>query len=247
MSREESSEEVRLSVLGMSCAGCVSAVEGALSSVPGVTSVSVNFADHSAQVKGHADPDQLVRAVKDAGYDAALVVGLEDPAEEEERELQRYRELMKKAAVAGGFGALLMIMEYAGGMPDIGSGAGQWFWPEVAVITLGILVYSGWHFYTGAVKALSLGQANMDTLIALGTGSAWLYSCIVIDYSGVLPSLAKHAYFEAAVVILAFINLGSGLETRARGQDFQRHSPSDRSAAAHGAGHSRRLRNGHSD
>ncbi|WP_020561532.1 heavy metal translocating P-type ATPase [Methylosarcina fibrata] len=218
MSREESSEEVRLSVLGMSCAGCVSAVEGALSSVPGVTSVSVNFADHSAQVKGHADPDQLVRAVKDAGYDAALVVGLEDPAEEEERELQRYRELMKKAAVAGGFGALLMIMEYAGGMPDIGSGAGQWFWPEVAVITLGILVYSGWHFYTGAVKALSLGQANMDTLIALGTGSAWLYSCIVIDYSGVLPSLAKHAYFEAAVVILAFINLGSGLETRARGK-----------------------------
>jgi Cu+-exporting ATPase len=218
MSIEEPSEQVRLSVLGMSCAGCVSAVEGALSSVPGVTSVSVNFADHSAQIRGHADPDQLVRAVKEAGYDAALVVGLEDPAEEEQRELQRYRDLMRKAAVAGGFGALLMWMEYAGWMPDLGSRAGQWFWPEVAVITLGILVYSGWHFYTGAVKALSLGQANMDTLIALGTGSAWLYSCIVIDYSGVLPSLAKHAYFEAAVVILAFINLGSGLETRARGK-----------------------------
>ncbi|MGZ8200789.1 MAG: heavy metal translocating P-type ATPase, partial [Methylosarcina sp.] len=218
MSTKESSEELRLSVLGMSCAGCVSAVEGALSSVAGVTSVSVNFADHSAQVKGHANPDQLIRAVKDAGYDAALVIGLEDPAVEEQRELQRYRDLMKKAAVAGGFGALLMWMEYAGSMPDLGSPAGQWFWPEVAVITLGILVYSGWHFYTGAVKALSLGQANMDTLIALGTGSAWLYSCIVIDYFDVLPSLAKHAYFEAAVVILAFINLGSALETRARGK-----------------------------
>jgi Cu+-exporting ATPase len=58
----------------------------------------------------------------------------------------------------------------------------------------------------------------MDTLIALGTGSAWLYSCIVIDYSDTLPALAKHAYFEAAVVILAFINLGTGLETMARGK-----------------------------
>jgi Cu+-exporting ATPase len=58
----------------------------------------------------------------------------------------------------------------------------------------------------------------MDTLIALGTGSAWIYSCIVIDYYATLPSLAKHAYFEAAVMILAFINLGSALETLARGK-----------------------------
>lgn len=218
MSTEESSEELRLSILGMSCAGCVSAVEGALGKVAGVISVSVNFADHSARVTGHADPDQLIQSVKDAGYDAALVVGLEDPSVEEQRELQRYHDLMKKAAVAGSFGALLMMMEWAGWMPEIGSSAGQWFWPEVAVITLAILVYSGWHFYTGAIKALLLGQANMDTLIALGTGSAWFYSCIVIDYSATLPALAKHAYFEAAVVILAFINLGSGLETRARGK-----------------------------
>jgi len=58
----------------------------------------------------------------------------------------------------------------------------------------------------------------MDTLIALGTGSAWIYSCIVIDYQALLPSIATHAYFEAAVVILAFINLGTGLETLARGR-----------------------------
>lgn len=218
MNTEEPSEELRLSILGMSCAGCVSAVEGALGKVEGVASVSVNFADHSAMVKGHADPDLLIRAVKEAGYDAALMIGLEDPSVQEEQELQRYHELMKKAAVAGSFGALLMLMEYAGWMPEIGSPTGQWFWPEIAVITLAVLVYSGWHIYTGAIKALSLGQANMDTLIALGTGSAWIYSCIVIDYSGFLPSLAKHAYFEAAVVIIAFINLGSGLETMARGK-----------------------------
>jgi Cu+-exporting ATPase len=218
MSTEETSDEIRLSILGMRCAGCVSAVEGALAAVDGVTSVSVNFADHSAMVRGHVDPEVLKQAANDAGYDAAVMEGLEDPAEQEELELQRYRKLMKKAAVAGLFGALLMLAEHFSWLPEIGSETGQWLWPEIALITLSILVYSGWHFYSGAIKSLSLGQANMDTLIALGTGSAWLYSCIVIDYSDTLPTLAKHAYFEAAVVILAFINLGTGLETMARGK-----------------------------
>ena len=82
MSTEETSEEIRLSILGMRCAGCVSAVEGALAAVDGVASVSVNFADHSAMVRGHADPDALKQAAKDAGYDAAVMEGLEDPAEQ---------------------------------------------------------------------------------------------------------------------------------------------------------------------
>lgn len=222
MSTEEASDtttdELCLSILGMSCAGCVSAVESALASVKGVTAVRVNFADHSAMVKGHADPELLTQAVKEAGYDAAVMEGFEDPEEQEELEFQRYRNLMKKAFVAGIFGASLMLGEQMGWLPEIGSVTGQWFWPEIALITLGILVYSGWHFYSGAIKALSRGQANMDTLIALGTGSAWLYSCVIIDYYDTLPSLAKHAYFEAAVIILAFINLGTALETLARGK-----------------------------
>lgn len=218
MSAEQTSDTLRLSILGMRCAGCVSAVEGALAAVAGVTSVSVNFADHSAMVTGNPDPETLKQAVKAAGYDAAVMEGIEDPSKQEEQELQRYRKLMKKAAVAAIFGALLMVAEHFGWLPEIGSKAGLWVWPEIALITLSILMYSGWHFYSGAYKSLTLGQANMDTLIALGTGSAWLYSCIVIDYYGTLPSLAKHAYFEAAVMILAFINLGSGLETLARGK-----------------------------
>jgi len=218
MSTDETTDGIRLSILGMRCAGCVSAVEGALAAVDGVASVSVNFADHSAMIKGQADPDALKQAIKAAGFDAAVMEGLEDPAEQERQELQRYRKLMKKAAVAGAFGALLMSAEHLDWLPEIGSVAGRWFWPEVALITLSIMVYSGWHFYSGAYKSLTLGQANMDTLIALGTGSAWFYSCIVIEYSDTLPALAKHAYFEAAVVILAFINLGTGLETLARGK-----------------------------
>ncbi|MEC4749205.1 heavy metal translocating P-type ATPase [Methylomicrobium sp. Wu6] len=218
MSKEETADELRLSILGMSCAGCVSVVQSALTEVPGVIEVGVNFADHSATVKGQIDPELLIKAVKDAGYEAAVMEGFEDPAAQEQQELARFRTLLKKAAVAGSFGALLMLLEYTGWLPDMDSKTGRWFWPEVAVLTLAVLVYSGTHIYQGALKALQSGQANMDTLIAIGTGAAWLYSCIVIDYFGLLPATAKHAYFEAAVVILAFINLGSGLETMARGK-----------------------------
>lgn len=218
MSQEQTADGIRLSILGMRCAGCVSAVEGALTGVTGVSEVTVNFADHSAQVKGQADPEQLKQAVKDAGFDAAIIEGMEDPAEQEQQEHQRYLQLMQKAKVAGSFGAFLMLLDMMSWMPDMGSSTGKVFWPIVAVITLGILAYSGEHFYKGAYKSLLLKQANMDTLIALGTGSAWIYSCIVIDYQALLPALAAHAYFEAAVVILAFINLGTALETLARGR-----------------------------
>jgi Cu+-exporting ATPase len=218
MSTENITNEIRLSILGMRCAGCVSAIEGALSAVEGVTAVSVNFADHTATVKGQVNPNALKQAAKEAGFDAAVMEGIEDPSEQETQELQRYRSLMKKATIAGAFGAFLMAAEHFSWLPEIGSATGLWLWPEIALLTLAVLIYSGWHFYSGAIKSLSLRQANMDTLIALGTGSAWLYSCIVIDYADTLPTLAKHAYFEAAVVILAFINLGTALETLARGK-----------------------------
>lgn len=218
MSQEQTADSIRLSILGMRCAGCVSAVEGALTGVTGVNEVTVNFADHSALVKGQADPEQLKQAVKDVGFDVAIMEGLEDPVEQEQQEQQRYQQLMQKAKVAGGFGAFLMLIDMFGWMPDMGSSAGRIFWTIVAVITLFILAYSGEHFYKGAYKSLLLKQANMDTLIALGTGSAWIYSCIVIDYQALLPAIATHAYFEAAVVILAFINLGTALETLARGR-----------------------------
>lgn len=219
MSKEQTSETaLRLSILGMTCAGCVSAVETALKTVPNVIEVAVNFADHSAVVKGQANADELLKAVKDAGYDAAVMQGLEDPSEQEALELQHYRTLMKKSAVAALVGVPLMLGEHLAWFPEIGTPEGQLFWPEIALLTLGVLIYSGLHFYKGALNALRHKQANMDTLIALGTGSAWLYSCIIIDYYSTLPSVAKHAYFEAAVVILAFINLGSGLETLSRGK-----------------------------
>ena len=211
-------EGLRLSILGMSCAGCVEGVETALASVDGVDSVSVNFADHTALVKGNADPELLKKSVQEAGYDAAVMEGLEDPSEQEERELERYERLMQKAKVAAIVGVPLMVFAHLGWLPEISSPAGSWFWPVIAIVTLGILRYSGGHFYSSAVKLLMHGQANMDTLIALGTGSAWIYSCVIIDFSSHLTKFAPHAYFEASILILAFINFGSALETKARGR-----------------------------
>jgi len=211
-------DEIQLSILGMRCAGCVSAIEGALSVLDGVTAVNVNFADHSALIKGKVSTELLISTIKTAGFDAAAMAAFEDAEAQEQLELLRYKKLMNKAAVAGAFGVFLMLSEMLGWLPEMSTPIGRWFWPEMAIVTLAVLIYSGWHFYSGAYKSLLLKQANMDTLIALGTGSAWIYSCIVIDYSEYLPSLAKHAYFEAAVVILAFINLGTGLETLARGK-----------------------------
>lgn len=211
-------EPIRLSIMGMRCAGCVKSVEDALNSVAGVRSASVNFADHSATIEGDALPDLLKQAVLAAGYDAAVMEGLEDLEEQEAVEEQRYRSLLKKAGVAAAFGLPLMLGGHLDLWPELGTPAGSRFWSLVAIITLGVMFYSGGHFFRGAIQSLQQRQANMDTLIALGTGSAWVYSTIVIDFSGTLPSLAKHAYFEAAVIILAFINLGAALETRARGK-----------------------------
>lgn len=212
------SQDTRLSILGMRCAGCIAAVELALQSVAGVDVVVVNFADHSATVSGNADHQAMKQALKEAGYDAAVMEGLEDPSEEEQQEVKRYQELISKAAVAGALGLPLMLGGHLGWFPRMGDASSTDFWAVVALLTFAVMYYSGGHFFHSAIKLLLVKQANMDTLIALGTGSAWLYSCVVIDYFNQLPSLSAHAYFEASAVILAFINLGSAMETRARGK-----------------------------
>lgn len=212
------SASMRLSILGMRCAGCIAAVETAIQAVSGVESVVVNFADHSATVTGNVDAELLKQALKLSGYDAAVMEGIEDPAEEQAQQQHHYRQLLVKAVVAGSLGLFLMAGEHLGHFPAIDTPAGKGFWPQIALLTLMVMFYSGGHFFQSAVKLLKVRQANMDTLIALGTGSAWLYSTIMIDFSDRLPSLSAYAYFEASAVILAFINLGNALETRARGK-----------------------------
>ncbi|MDH5182645.1 MAG: cation transporter, partial [Gammaproteobacteria bacterium] len=212
------SEPIRLSVSGMSCAGCVGAVEDALRGVDGVTEANVNFAEHTALVTGSMSAQQLIDAVKSAGYDAAELKGAEDEAEKEIAEMAYYRQLLKKALVAGLLGGPLMALGMGGLLPALDSLNAQIFWFAIGLLTLGVMIYSGGHFYTGAWKSAKNHNANMDTLIALGTGAAWIYSMIIAAFPNFVPSLAQHAYFEAAAIIIALINFGSALEMKARGK-----------------------------
>ena len=208
----------RFSIGGMSCAGCVTSVEQALNDVAGVSQANVNFAEHTAIVKGDFDIAALISAVKNAGYDAAE---LKDDAAEEEKqtiELQYYRQLLKRAAVAAALGIPLFVGGMSGWLPELATATGQWVWLLIGLATLGVFIYSGGHFFSGAWKSFLAHNANMDTLIAMGTGSAWLYSMVITLFPDTVPSLARHAYFEAALIIICLINFGSALEMRARGK-----------------------------
>jgi len=209
----------RLSISGMSCAGCVASVETALNSVAGVEEALVNFAEHTAMVKGNMDIAEVINAVKLASYDAAeLKGGDEEEAEKEAVEFAYYRSLLKKAWVAAIVGVPLFVGGMSGFFPEIDAKNGQLVWLLLGLVTLGVMYYSGRHFFTGAWKSFRVHNANMDTLIALGTGSACVYSFIIVLFPDSVPSLARHAYFEAAVIIIGLINFGSALEMKARGK-----------------------------
>jgi Cu+-exporting ATPase len=216
------SDEVRLSIGGMSCAGCVASVEKALQGVSGVEEASVNFADHTATVKASEKTDvaTLIKAVVDAGYEAAELQGAEDASEKAAAEREEYRSRLRQALVAGVVGAPLVLSGWLGYMPPL-DGEGWWFWLATGLATLGVMWYSGGRFYRGAWKSFLNHNANMDTLIALGTGAAWVFSVIILFLPSLVPESARHVYFEAAAIIIALINFGSALELRARGKTSQ--------------------------
>ncbi len=208
---------VRLSIGGMACAGCVGAVEGALKSVPGVEAASVNFAEHTAEVTGEVTAEELIKAVIAAGYEAAELKSAADEAEKEAAEQAHYHRLLRQALVAGAIGFPLMLAGWLGLMPPL-AGAGRVFWFVVAGLSLFVLWYAGGRFFSGAWKSFVNHNANMDTLVALGTGTAWVYSSLVLLWPTLVPESARHLYFEAAAIIIALINLGGALEMRARGK-----------------------------
>ncbi|WP_440482139.1 copper-exporting P-type ATPase CopA, partial [Serratia marcescens] len=94
-------------------------------------------------------------------------------------------------------------------------------WLLVGVITLAVMVFAGGHFYRNAWRALMNGSATMDTLVALGTGAAWLYSIAVNIWPDFFPMEARHLYYEASAMIIGLINLGHALEQRARQRSSQ--------------------------
>ncbi len=206
----------RLAITGISCAGCVAAVETALRGVSGVTVAEVNFAERTAQVSGHVAVATLIQAVQQAGYEASELRDAAAEAERDEAEQVHYQRQVHHTLAAGVLALLLMGADLIGVLPALASGQG--FWIGIGLLTLVVMVYSGGRFFSGAWRQFQHHHANMDTLIALGTGSAWLYSMLVAVWPTSVPALAQHAYFESSVMILALINLGAALESRARGK-----------------------------
>ncbi len=213
------SKPIRLSIGGMSCAGCVASVEDALSSVDGAIEVNVSLGERTATISGKADVDDLIGAVQKAGFDAALLQSEEDESAKEEAELHEYRILWRRAIIAGCIGLLLFVTGMAGLIPPPHEAQGTWI--GISLLTLLVLVFVGGHFFRGAWIALVNRRANMDTLVSLGTGTAWFYSTLVVLFPNLFPTLARHAYFEAAVIIIALVSLGSALESKARGKTSQ--------------------------
>ena len=212
---------VQLNIIGAGCASCVGKIEKALKAVPGVDSAEMNFAERIVDVSGTATPQQLIAAVEAAGYNATQLqaeAGFDAMDEKEQADLDYYHSLLRHTFVALSVGIPLMIYGLFIGEMTVSTTAEQLAWGLVGLVTLSIMVLSGRHFYVGAWKSFVHHNANMDTLIALGTGTAWLYSMLAVSFPTLLPEMARHVYFEATAMIIGLINLGLALEVKARGK-----------------------------
>ncbi|MEO6850916.1 heavy metal translocating P-type ATPase [Mucilaginibacter sp. UYCu711] len=200
-------------VIGMTCAGCAASVESMIGAQKGVDKAEVNFASQSVKVAFHPDviqPVNFQKAVQSVGYD--LILDTENGKALQE-EVQQSDYLLLKTKIT--WASILTVPVVLIGM----------FWMELPYanyimmgLTAPVLFLFGRNFFTGAWKQASHGKANMDTLVALSTGIAFLFSVFNTVDPGFWYSkgLHPHVYFEAAAVVIVFIMLGKLLEERAK-------------------------------
>jgi len=211
-----------LVIEGLSCASCVGRVEKALAAVPGVTGTTVNLATGRATIRHPeglvAIPD-LVAAVEEAGY-AAQPLDAEtrtDPAARREEESRNLRRDLIAAALLS---APVVVLDMGGHVLP-GLHAGPVTAGIQAVLATLVLAGPGRRFFLRGVPGLLRGHPDMNALVALGAGAAYLYSLVSTLTPGLLPAGAAHLYFEASVLIVTLILLGRTLEARAKGQTGQ--------------------------
>src|ERR687894_2030966 len=208
--------ETTFGVTGMTCASCVGRVERALEKVPGVLEASVNLANERATVEylaGEVEPRDLEMAIEGAGYG---VVREEDSSVEDSHE-REYRKLKSDFLLAAALTALILLgslPHMLGLMLPIPIG-----WLNLALLLLATPVqfWAGWRFYRGAWGALKHGQANMNTLVAVGTSAAYLYSAVATLAPQLFAGRAD-VYFDTSALIITLILLGRLLEVRAKGR-----------------------------
>ena len=200
-------------VLEMTCAACAVSVESMLKSTAGVKDASVNYANQTASVEYDAKqtkPSDLQNSVRAIGYD--LVVDVEDPQAVQEEAQRKHYEAVKQRTI---WSIILSIPVVVIGMFFMDMPYGTYI---SMVLTAPVVFYFGRNFFVNAWKQARHGKANMDTLVALSTGIAFVFSVFNTFFPDFWHSRGMHAhvYFEAAVVVVAFISLGKLLEEKAK-------------------------------
>ena len=206
-----SNSETQLLISGMHCAACVRRVEKALNKVEGVNFASVNLADQTAFVEGYADSQAMIQAVEKIGFGAEMLESEEERRTKQQAQTKailNHKKWQFTLALIVGFS--LMVVGMFIGMMVTERNHLTWF--ALAFVSLATMYFSGKDFFIGAWKSLQNQAANMDTLVAVSTGVAWLYSFGLLLF----PQEFAHVYFEASVMILGFINLGKFLELKAK-------------------------------
>lgn len=213
MSENASIQTLSLPVLGMTCAGCAISIQSIIAALPGVTGAEVNYATQQVKVNYHpqeTEPEAFKTAVQSVGYD--LILDLEGAKEKQEALQSEIYSALKKRTIAAAvlalpvviIGMFLMDMPYANYV--------------MLLLSTPVLFVFGKNFFVNAWKQAKHGMANMDTLVALSTGIAWLFSVFNTFYPEFWHSrgLHPHVYFEAAAVVIVFIMLGKLLEENAK-------------------------------
>lgn len=200
-------------VLEMTCAACAVSVESMLKSTAGVKDAGVNFANQTAWVEYDAKlakPVDLQNSVRSIGYD--LVVDVDDPQAVQEEAQRKHYEAVKKRTI---FSSILSVPVVIIGMFFMDMPYGSYI---SMVLTAPVVFYFGRNFFINAWKQARHGKANMDTLVALSTGIAFVFSVFNTFFPDFWHSRGMHAhvYFEAAAVVVAFISLGKLLEEKAK-------------------------------
>lgn len=237
--------ETRLALSGLSCAACAGRVRRALTDHPLVAGAEVNLASHQARITHAPDlaPTDLARICGDLGY-PARVAGGDAPAADPDRDEAR---ILRRAAVTAALLTLPVFAIEMGGhaVPALhhwlhGLMPMRAIWAVQMVLTLAVLAGPGRRFFRTGLAALRRGTPEMNSLVALGAGAAFVFSAVVTIAPGLVPPASRHVWFEAAAVIVTLILTGRWLEARARGQA----GAAIRALVALAPDHATRLRDG---
>jgi Cu+-exporting ATPase len=213
-----------LAVGGMTCAGCVRGVERALLAVPGVTSANVNLATEKAVVTGTASAQDLIAAVGTKGKTARALSGDDSLTDQAARKDEEARLLKQRIAVAGILTLPIFVLEMGSHLiPAIhhlvlSTIAMQTSWLIQFGLTTAILFGPGRTIYAQGVPALLKGAPDMNSLVAVGTAAAYLFSLVATFSPDLLPEGTVNVYFESAAVIVTLILVGRWMEARAKGR-----------------------------